>query len=1210
MVRGYQRLFVAAHFLVWLCWSGCQGGWTGEQSPRTGPKILFEVSGAFRLARYALAESLAWAAWSDPDRFGLTQTDRHRALDAVVLARIQRGLSRDPRTERLARLALSTADVQQHPEASDSHLQLGILLAKQGRYAPAESLLQSVLRARREIRPSGPEVGEACYRLANLARDMGRRSRAMELYREALSLQRAPLGGEDVTVARTKDDLGGLLLERGQEREAEGLIRNALEMRRKSLSTEHPDVAKSLDHLGWVEARRGHWSKARSLFENARRTRARVLGREHAEFATSLDNLGRVAEEESRWGVALSFYRDALRIRIARLGPAHPDVATSWINVADVLASVDSLAQARNAANNALAIREKVFGMKHPFVALSLGDLAVVDAQEGELESARMRLVKATMILDGLGPDWSAERAALLINLGSILTDLGTYEQAHRALLRARDLAGSNAGGHVDLFAAAETALGLLERRIGDFESSSRRLEHALQLNRHLHTGNHPEVSAAMNNLAGCRQLLGQRTGARTLYEQAIRMDDALHGGVHPSIATGRMNLGLLLAEMGNHGRAVKELRTSLDIHLRTLGPWHPGTGLIVHNLAEVELLAGQPDSALAHFRLALSVREKSLGSEHILVGQSRLGIGRACAARGDWRGAFNEALESERIGRAHQGAISRGLLEDLALRHRDIRIRGIDLALAALPNLRDENGAAVVQAWDAVIRDRGVVQDAVAARYALVHSPTTPKQRTIRDSLEKATSRLAVAVLWAERSARHEGLLEIEASRHAVDRLEAELHELIPGAATRWRSRDPGFASVQRSAPKGSALVAYILYRGNTGDQDARYAAFVMPGERGRPRFVPIGPAAEINSLIVRWRQEAEDSYWTPASGTGVESGLRLREAVWDPLEPLIRSASRVWIVPDGLLNLVNFYGLSLPEGRFLIERSPTLQILATERDLLRIRDRTILGRGMLAVGDVAFSGAKSAGDGRARARPGEGLLEFGTTRRFEPLDGSRRELSEIEQVWSKTKATRSRGTLRILRGGEASEARFKREVQSGYRTLHVATHGFFLGQETRSWEPRLTNDMAVRRALDAPMLCSGIALAGANDRSLQPGGEDGLLTAAELATLDLSSVDWVVLSACNTGVGRVVAGEGVFGLRRAIVLAGAGGYVMSLWPVDDSETVQWMSALYRARLQRGFSAAEAVRAASLERLKLRRKAQVSVSPALWAGFVGGGVN
>jgi CHAT domain-containing protein len=195
---------------------------------------------------------------------------------------------------------------------------------------------------------------------------------------------------------------------------------------------------------------------------------------------------------------------------------------------------------------------------------------------------------------------------------------------------------------------------------------------------------------------------------------------------------------------------------------------------------------------------------------------------------------------------------------------------------------------------------------------------------------------------------------------------------------------------------------------------------------------------------------------------------------------------------------------------------------------------------------------------------------------------------------------ATESRavGTLlnpaTVLTGIDATETALK-AVQSP-RILHIATHGFFLADQDLS-----AATSAGATGLEDPMLRSGIVLAGANvGRS---GNDDGVLTALEAAGLDLSGTQLVVLSACETGVGEVKTGEGVFGLRRAFIVAGAETLVMSLWQVDDTATQRLMTEFYQ-RLTRGQDRGEALRQASLALMK----DPAYRHPFFWASFIAAG--
>ena len=204
------------------------------------------------------------------------------------------------------------------------------------------------------------------------------------------------------------------------------------------------------------------------------------------------------------------------------------------------------------------------------------------------------------------------------------------------------------------------------------------------------------------------------------------------------------------------------------------------------------------------------------------------------------------------------------------------------------------------------------------------------------------------------------------------------------------------------------------------------------------------------------------------------------------------------------------------------------------------------------------------------------------------------------------------------VLRGSQATEASF-RKLSPGKRILHLATHGFFLGEHCRPAEPvsrgigglvSTTEMIAVHpRPWTAPCDSPGWPWPAPTSGSPRRGtADDGILTAEEIGLLDLGGVEWAVLSACDSGAGTVAIGEGVLGLRRAFLIAGARSVIMSLWAVDDAAGREWMGALYEARLGRGLSTAGAVREASLQMLRQRRARGVTTHPFYWAAFVAAG--
>jgi CHAT domain-containing protein len=280
----------------------------------------------------------------------------------------------------------------------------------------------------------------------------------------------------------------------------------------------------------------------------------------------------------------------------------------------------------------------------------------------------------------------------------------------------------------------------------------------------------------------------------------------------------------------------------------------------------------------------------------------------------------------------------------------------------------------------------------------------------------------------------------------------------------------------------------------------------------------------------------------------------------------------------------LVNFGALPDAGGAHLIESGSLLHYLSAERDLVKPHPASKEG-GFLVMGAPRFGDSTGATPCPGRKRP----AAHGA---FDPIPASLGEAKEIADLLaSRFAASSSTSHGEFLTGQDATEEAFKRLV-SGRRVINLATHTF-VGE----------GDVANLLQM------SGLAFAGANDRMCEGGdsGEDGILTAEEIATLDLSAAEWVVLSGCDTGVGPIQSGEGVLGLRRAFEIAGARTLVMSLWEADDEATRTWMEGMYRSRL-RGTAWPEALRDATLSLIADRKNAGLSVDPYYWGTFVATG--
>ena len=334
--------------------------------------------------------------------------------------------------------------------------------------------------------------------------------------------------------------------------------------------------------------------------------------------------------------------------------------------------------------------------------------------------------------------------------------------------------------------------------------------------------------------------------------------------------------------------------------------------------------------------------------------------------------------------------------------------------------------------------------------------------------------------------------------------------------------------------------------------------------------------------------------------------------EAFWKPLEGTLAGANRIYLSPDGVLNQISWAVVAAKDGRLLLE-TYDLRTVSSTKNILRRKRRPATNSAVL-IGHPRFD----LGEARQRAvakalqkteEPKLLLASISSRLRsreqrggkLEPLPNIKVEVQAIHSLLKK-----QGWRVEVYTEEKALEEAVKRIRQP--RVLHAATHGFFLPDQKRQKRRLRSSGPQRPSGMENPMLRSGLYFAGANrvlsGRAPPAELEDGVLTAYEATGLNLHGTELVVLSACETGLGQVRNGEGVFGLRRALQVAGAEAVLMSLWSVPDRETQELMTLFYSKWLA-DQNKHEAFREAQLElRTKVRERYEEDL-PFYWGAFV-----
>jgi CHAT domain-containing protein/Tfp pilus assembly protein PilF len=801
-------------------------------------------------------------------------------------------------------------------------------------------------------------------------------------------------------------------------------------------------------------------------------------------------------------------------------------------------------------ASRAIAIKEKVLGPDHPHLAITLRLI-------GHLMEARADFTRARQF---------HERSVAIHR-----KTMGTEPRQESSALAA--LAGSLA-------------------KTGDFAQARSVQEEALAIRQKYFS---PETFNTANQLVAYAILLremGEFGNAETNFRRALGILERKAGRDHVSSAQGLNEYGALLTRTGRLKEAVPVLERALAIEERAYGPDHVDLVFVLSNLAAARAALDELPTARMLYERAIGIAVNVYGEDHPEVARILSGYAGVLLRMGDRIPAQKAALRTEEIGRAHLALTIRSLPEREALLFASRRPAALDTVLAVAAQDR----SARRNALDAVIRSRALVFDEMAARRRALSGAHDPEMAQLSRALFTARERLSRLVMQGPRTfGPKQYVAALEAARRENDAAGRAVAERSAAFRSEIARSSAGLDDVVAILRPTDALVSFVRY-----GTPPVYAAFVQRGTRADPILIPLGPARTIQALVDALRKRVQEEAEAPGLSSKRSevlyraAGEALRRRIWDPLEPALAHAGRIFLTPDHALNLVDFGALPDRTNGYLEERRPVLHYLSTERDLIAAPpDRP--GQGLLAMGSPAFDRIPRASTGNVLrgARP---ACEDFAAMRFDPLPASGEEVREIGALWRKS----GKGDV-MERTGEAANTAAFRANAPGRSVLHVAAHAFFAGEGCRTAQGSTVGEN--------PLLLSGIALAGANRRlAATSTSEDGILTAEEIAALDLGSVEWAVLSGCATGDGKLLPGEGVFGLRRAFRIAGARTVIMSLWPVDDASTRAWMTTLYREHFAGSKSAAESVRAAGIAALAKRRAAGLSTHPFYWAGFIAAG--
>lgn len=1095
--------------------------------------------------------------------------------------------------------------------------------------APAQEL--SEIRALRD-------EGTSLMKARQMEQAQAKRDEALRLARRAIELREKKLGAEspelipflkiagqlsiagEMRAAAEKAMKNGGAMDATATPISNGYYQRALKIAEKAYGSDHPETADALD--GYA-TRLGKATEARELMERAQNIRRRHFGEDSPECAKSLlflcgwhTSVGDDATARDLLERALALFERTLKVSdLERFGEYLDLLPIRYLGLKDFEAS-------RKAQQRVAAIRVRLGKDGHE------DDLKVLASQSAGITD---RLLIGEVRGD-----------KVLASQSVGITDPRELIPIHERLLAAEE---KKYGTDTIYSFGTLSFLSAEYRRTGDLDKAARAIDRLLAISR--------KKPGEFDALA----LLGLLVDAANFYEffgdyekaqpLRLRMLELAEGGVK---GTGDALQVALICAARNH-RALGDREKAETCFARAFAlPWPEPTSpmgvlLQLEPLAELRFEHGDYDQAEElYMRFTKIINELKLGAmpyngdylHHLgLIAHSRGRLDEAAdffrqaraifaASPPNIPGVKTETATSPSglLALAEDEAVlalERGLLDEALTRTAEVetarreRVRkllafGSERQRLALQASFDPY--AVLAAADhplelarSVLRYKGLVLDSLIEDRRIAERANEAGQGELYEELRRSKQTLAQAEFSA--SVAKKSAPKSDDPRPAltakVEELQNRIATKVAGLGQTRRALEVTIEQVQQSLPVGGALVEFIRYRHPISGRkfEARYGALVLTPV-GEPRWVPFGSAEELEKTVVLY-QKSTRGKTDEATLQRVVS--QLFNQVWKPLAAVLPPGTKTLAIsPDGALNSISFAALADGAGRFLAEDF-SIRYVASGRDLLPEKLPAATGIQSFAIfANPTFH------------------TNLTTARIAVPTEFAMRALdrSDLGQLSLPALPGTAREADGLVALASAQGWKTETHLESGAReatlaqlhsprVLHLATHGFILPDSISE-----EGGVGARPILRNPMLRSGLALAAAQDTldawkagKVPSGSDDGIVTAEEVGTLHLEGTWLVTLSACDTGSGEARAGEGVLGLRRGFIQAGAQNLLMTLWPISDQTTVQIMLDFYESALK-GANAPQALSDTQRDWLvKLRKERGLLAAVQLAGPFI-----
>lgn len=1096
---------------------------------------------------------------------------------------------------------------EQHPHFAQSCMGLANVYLLKGKPQEAEHLLEKAKYIFKNKEGKNHELYlQACISLATLYKSTTEYDKAIAVFKETVSEIEKLIGSNHPDYATACNSLAELYMGTSQIKEAEPLLKKALEIREKTYGNNNIFYAETIVSLGALNYHMGQWDTAEKLIKKSKNILESQSPVNHALLLKANYNLAMVYKDMGDYDKSHELFRKVSEKTKELVGKEHPDYAMTLINIASIYQISGDYTNAQNLYEESVEITKKKLGPNHLTLLNNELMLAVLFMQKGEYQNSEKILLDIKSRVEKNMRQKHPFYANVCTRLADLYKTLGNYQLAEPLYIKAQNLLKEIYSDEHPVYAVSCNMLALFYFEKLNFAKTK---EEAREYSKkipplYLKAKNiyektlgkeHIEYASVCNNIALYYKKFGKYDKSIPLFQETIEIIKKSFGKEHSLYSKAISNLAENYVNLKNYPKADSLYNEAIIIHSRLYSKEHPEYLNYCSNRANLQTMIAQSAKNKAEKQSAIQLAEKLF-------------------------------LEANEINNKLAIKSSKFMNEEERERYLNYKVNYIfDVFHSFFLTHRHDNELLTGVVYNNAINLKGqLLKSGIALRKIIFSSKDTSLRNMYNNYRINANKLSEQNNLPVNKQIKN--LKELDEKVTTIEKnLISQVSKLT--GHNKYSNSSTNWQEVRKSLNKNETAIEFVKFRyfnSTEWTDKIYYYALILNKDNKNPQPVFLFEEKKLDKLIKRKYEEDDYNYVKRLYSSTSGESSQLYNLVFRPIEKHLKNTATIYLSPTGLLNRIAFDALISDSSKILSDKynlfyTSSTAFISNKKNLYH---KDINSAALFGGIDYSLSPEEMAEEAKkinqtkieTEESPQPLLPVLNNSRTISNLNsttrnitwsylaGSLSEAEKISIVFAEKKVN-----FNIYKERQGNEEQFKSFDGKSPSILHVATHGFYFGDDERSDLYRDMMDEKVVFTHSAnPLMRSGFILAGGNNafqgEEIPKGVEDGVLTALEISRMNLFNTKLAVLSACQTGLGDVKGSEGVYGLQRAFKMAGVDYLIFSLWEVPDFQTQELMANFYN----NWFSGLEIREAFKKAQNHLKTKyAQKKGSAFAWAAFV-----